>query len=134
MQPDWQYQGKPLVQAPAEYEGFVYLITNTTVNKKYIGQKLFWVTRKLPPLAGKKQRRHKRLETDWKDYWGSSTALAKDVAAQGLQDFRREILYLCKNKNQMNYLEAQEQFSRSVLMDHSYYNGIINCRVTAKGL
>jgi hypothetical protein len=35
----WTYQGKQIDNIPDEYEGFVYLITNTTNNKKYIGKK-----------------------------------------------------------------------------------------------
>ena len=36
----WTYKGKKIDQIPEEYEGFVYLITNTTNNQKYVGKKL----------------------------------------------------------------------------------------------
>jgi len=35
----WTYQGKTIESIPEEYEGFVYLITNTTNGQKYIGKK-----------------------------------------------------------------------------------------------
>ena len=53
-------------------QGFVYLITNLTTNLKYVGKKNFWSVRKLPPLKGKTRKRTKRVESDWKDYYGSS--------------------------------------------------------------
>ena len=36
----WTYEGKTIDIIPDEYEGFVYLITNTTTDQKYIGKKL----------------------------------------------------------------------------------------------
>jgi hypothetical protein len=47
----------------------------------------------------------------------------------GRDAFRRDILYLCKTKGEMGYLEAKEQFDRNVLLDNSYLNGIINCKI-----
>ena len=38
MSADWTYQGEKIDAIPDQYEGFVYLITNTTNNKKYIGK------------------------------------------------------------------------------------------------
>ena len=36
----WTYDGKQIDEIPEEYEGFVYLITNTLTGPKYIGKKL----------------------------------------------------------------------------------------------
>jgi len=130
----WQYMGRDYVEANEAYQGFVYEITNTTTGRLYIGQKNFWRTIKLPPLKGKTNRRHRRTETDWQQYFGSSTELLKDVETLGPDHFSRRILYMCANKNQMNYFEAKEQFARDVLLNSNYYNGIINCRVSSKGL
>jgi hypothetical protein len=55
--------------------------------------------------------------------------LNADVQALGPENFTREILYLCKSKAEMSYLEAREQFERRVLETDDYYNGIINVRV-----
>lgn len=59
----WMYQGKEINQIPDEYEGFVYLITNLTNNRKYIGKKLARFKTSKPPLKGKKksQKRLKRI-------------------------------------------------------------------------
>ena len=53
----WTYENKLYHEAPKKYMGFVYLITDLTTNRKYIGKKLFWNTRKLKPLKGKTRRR-----------------------------------------------------------------------------
>tara|TARA_B100000963_G_scaffold45112_1_gene33586 strand:- start:298 stop:726 length:429 start_codon:yes stop_codon:yes gene_type:complete len=125
----WTYQGKIVEEISEEYIGFVYLITNLTNNKKYIGKKLakFKVTKK--PLKGKKNKRRSTKESDWRDYWGSSDTLNADVEHLGPENFTREILYYCTSRGELSYLEAKEQFDREVLKTDEYYNGIINVRV-----
>ena len=125
----WTYQGKTIESIPEEYEGFVYLITNTTNGQKYIGKKLAKFKTTKPPLKGKKNKRRGYKESDWQDYWGSSDNLQADVEALGPQNFTREILYMCNGRGEMSYLEAREQFDRRVLESDEYYNGIINVRV-----
>jgi len=127
--PAWTYQNKPLDSIPDEYEGFVYLITNTQTGQKYIGKKLAKFKTTKPPLKGRKNKRRGTKESDWKDYWGSSDRLQADVDALGPANFTREILYLCTNRAEMSYIEAREQFDRRVLERDDYYNGIINVRV-----
>jgi len=125
----WTYQGEPVDNIPEEYEGFVYLITNLTNGRMYIGKKLAKFKTTKPPLKGKKNKRRGHKESDWKDYWGSSDRLQADVAALGEDKFTREILYYCKSRAEMSYIEAREQFDRRVLESDDYYNGIINVRV-----
>ena len=125
----WTYQGKPVDNIPDEYEGFVYLITNLTDGRMYIGKKLAKFKTTKPPLKGKKNKRRGYKESDWKTYWGSSDRLQADVAALGEDKFTREILYYCRSRAEMSYIEAREQFDRRVLESDNYYNGIINVRV-----
>jgi len=126
---NWTYQGKQVDTIPDEYEGFVYLITNLIDNRKYIGKKLAKFKTTKPPLKGKKNKRRGFKESDWRDYWGSSDRLLEDVATLGKDNFTREILYFCKSRAEMSYIEAKEQFDRRVLETDDYYNGIINVRV-----
>jgi len=125
----WTYQGKIVEEISEEYVGFVYLITNLTNDRKYIGKKLaqFKVTKK--PLKGKKNKRRSTKESDWRTYWGSSPHLQEDVEQLGPENFTREILYYCTSRGELSYLEAKEQFDREVLKTDEYYNGIINVRV-----
>ena len=126
---DWTYQGKIIKELPQDCEAFVYLITNLTDNKKYVGKKLakFKTTKK--PLKGRKNKRRGTKESDWKTYWGSNSHLVDDVLRLGEHRFTREILYYCPTRGVASYLEAQEQFERKVLETDEYYNGIINVRI-----
>ena len=125
----WYYQDEIIEELPADCEGFVYLITNLTNDRKYVGKKLAKFKKVRPPLKGKKNKRRSKVESDWRDYWGSSDNLLADVAELGQDKFKREILYLCPSRGIMSYLEAKEQFDRRVLETDEYYNGIINVRV-----
>tara|TARA_B110000503_G_scaffold88815_1_gene134627 strand:+ start:94 stop:522 length:429 start_codon:yes stop_codon:yes gene_type:complete len=125
----WTYQGTPVEEIPDNYIGFVYLITNLTDGKKYIGKKLAKFKKTRPPLKGKKRKRKSLVESDWRDYWGSSEHLIVDVTHLGTAKFSREILYFCTSRAELSYLEAREQFDRKVLETDEYYNGIINCRI-----
>jgi len=125
----WTYKGKPVETIADEYEGFVYLITNLKTQQKYVGKKLAKFKTTKPPLKGKKNKRRGYKESDWREYWGSSDKLNEDVKNLGEKNFSREILYFCKSRAEMSYIEAREQFDRRVLETDEYYNGIINVRV-----
>ena len=132
---EWTYRKEPVTELPEDCAGFVYVITNTDSGRMYIGKKLarFKTTRyKMHTQKnGKKVRKKIRgaVASDWKDYYGSSDALNQDVEKLGKDRFRRDILYFCKNKAELSYIEAREQFSRKVLESDDYYNGHIRVRV-----
>jgi hypothetical protein len=106
-----------------DYEGFIYLITNTLTDRKYIGKKSFWSRRKL-----KKATRRKTFESDWRDYWSSSEELLTDVEKFGKENFVREILLFCRYKKAMSFNEEREQWERRVLETDEYYNTNIGGR------
>ena len=114
---NWEYNGEVFTDVPKGMEGFVYMITNLTNNKKYIGKKHFWTRQK-----DRKTGRRKTLESDWKNYFGSCDELNEDVKTLGKEHFLREILYLCPHKKSMSYYETYEQFKRNVLLSEDYYN------------
>jgi|TARA_R110002074_G_scaffold371766_1_gene547018 hypothetical protein len=126
---DWTFNNKVVDALPDDCEAFVYLITNLTNDKKYVGKKLAKFKTTKPPLKGKKNKRRGTKESDWRTYWGSSDHLQEDVLALGEDKFKREILYFCPSRGVASYLEAEEQFKRKVLETDEYYNGIINVRV-----
>ena len=126
---NWIYKEKDVLEMPETVVGFVYEITNTTTGRKYIGKKLAEFKKSRPPLKGRKNKRRYKVESDWRDYFGSSDALLEDVEQLGTKKFAREILYYCKNKAELSYIEAREQFARKVLESDDYYNGHIRVRV-----
>ena len=85
-----------------DYFGFVYLITNKSNQRQYIGRKYFWSFR-TPP--GKKRK--VKQESDWKKYYGSCPELKEDLKRYGKEIFKREILSLHTTKGTCNYEENQ---------------------------
>jgi hypothetical protein len=80
-------------------------------------------------LKGRVNKRRYKVESDWKDYFGSSDALNEDIEKLGKSKFKREIIFYCKSKAELSYIEAREQFARKVLESDDYYNGHIRVRV-----
>ena len=126
----WIYLHKPFESEDIlNYYGFIYRITNITNGYDYIGRKYFTTIKKRPPLKGKKNKRRETVETDWKDYWGSSARLVEDMARLGKDKFTREIIHLCKSRGETNYMEAYYQFKEGVLLKENNYNGIIQIKL-----
>ena len=94
------------------YYGFVYLITNTINDRKYIGRKYFWSFRKK-----KGQNRRSKQESDWKNYYGSCPELKEDIKKYGRQNFKREILSLHTTLGKVNYEETRLLFVHGVLTE-----------------
>lgn len=131
----WFYNSEVVTELPEDCAGFVYIITNTLTGRKYIGKKLAKFSRTTYRMVrlknGKKKRKKIRgkIESDWRDYYGSSPNLTKDVIELGTENFHREILFYCNSKAECSYIEAREQFARRVLESEDWYNGHIQVRV-----
>lgn len=124
---EWKYNSEIFTEELiGDNYGFVYIITNNTSNKKYIGKKFFYSMR--TKQVNKKKKRIK-VSSDWQSYYGSNTELQNDVKLLGEENFTREIIHLCKSKGVCGYLEAKEQFIRNVLESDDYYNTWIMVRV-----
>jgi len=126
----WTYNSKAFESEDInDYYGFIYRITNTVNGHDYVGRKYFKTIKKRPPLKGKKNKRRETVETDWKEYWGSSPRLQADIDLLGKDKFTREIIHLCESRGETNYLEAYYQFKEAVLLRENNYNGIIQIRL-----
>ena len=94
-----------------------------------LGESILKLVRKLKPLAGFKRKRKVTKETDWQEYWGSSNRLNDDIEKLGKENFKREIICLCKTRGDTNYMEAKIQFDENVLLNENNYNGIIAVKI-----
>jgi hypothetical protein len=126
----WLYNNE-VFEDISDYIGFVYIITNLTNSRRYLGKKNFHFS-KTRTIKGKKKRI--KVESDWASYYGSNKELLADVEKLGKENFKREIIRLCSSKGEMSYFEALEQFNNKVLESDDWYNSYIMVRVHKKHL
>ena len=131
---EWRYNERVFDSDDiGEYFGFVYLITNKSNQRQYIGRKYFWSFRKPP---GKKRK--VKQESDWKKYYGSCPELKEDLKKYGKETFSRVILSLHTSKGLCNYEETKQLFLNNVLSESldngvpAYYNSNILGRYMRK--
>ncbi|WP_131829533.1 NAD synthetase [Teichococcus deserti] len=126
---------------PADFAGFVYLITAPS-GRRYIGRKYLESRRRRnvktkPGAKSARKTQVVRAQSDWQTYWGSCAELLAEIALLGEDKFTREILHWCRTRGETNYREAEEQFSRRVLTarlpngSRAYFNGNILCKFYA---
>jgi hypothetical protein len=123
----WMYNEVPFTSADiGDYFGFVYLITNKSNHRKYIGRKYLWQFR-----TPKGKKRKVKSESDWKKYYGSCPELKEDIGKFGRENFSRTILSLHKTKGKTNFEETRQLFNNNVLTEAldsgtpAYYNSNI---------
>jgi hypothetical protein len=123
----WIYNGKVFTSSDiGDYFGFVYLITNQSNQRRYIGRKYFWSFR-----TPKGKKRKVKSESDWKKYYGSCPELKEEIEQLGRQNFSRTILSLHKTKGKTNFEETRQLFVNGVLTESldtggpAYYNSNI---------
>ena len=132
----WLYEGREATDADLEGSvAFVYEILHKASGKRYIGKKRLFVKKTRKPLKEKKRKRVSFVESDWRDYWGSSDKLLEDVKKYGEQAFTRTILRLCKTLAESSYYEAKAQFENDALLHpDKYWNDWISVRVRTSHL
>ena len=122
----WIYKYEELTEIPERAIGFVYLITNQSNGMKYIGKKNFYFT-KTKQVKGKKKRI--KVESDWREYYGSNKTLSEHVSLFGENKFIREIIHICYTKGEMTYYETKNIFAVDAVISEKYYNDWVMCRV-----
>ena len=119
------YNPNPIIEIPPEGAiGFIYRITERATNKYYIGKKLLFHTKKLKPRKGLKNKRHKRVDSDWRSYTGSG--IWKDEPSDTSR-FDYEIIKWCDSKTELALAEV-----KSLLLNiytPECKNQLISCKI-----
>lgn len=115
--------------------GYIYITTNTLTGKFYIGKKAYLHKRKKKltkkELAEIKTRGRKPVykieyvDSDWKNYYGSSKELLDDIKLLGKENFKVEIIRECKGRKSLSYWEVYYQFFYNVLEKDTYNGNIL---------
>jgi len=121
----WLYNGEvieSIEQMPQNTFGFIYQATYIPTNEKYLGKKVLYFNRTLPPLKGMKRKRKVVKESDWQTYYGSHEKIKSLLKENKQDDFQREILEFSFNKKHLTYLETKYLFCNNVLENEEYIN------------
>lgn len=107
--------------------GFVYMITEKSSGKIYIGQKKFWTTK---VRSVNKKKKKVKVQSDWEKYFSSSNYIIDEVAKGNHENFERKIIALCISDGQMNYIEVKLQMDLRVLERQDLFlNAYIGSRI-----
>ena len=87
-----------------KYFGFIYETTNLVNSKKYIGTCIF------------------KRQNDWKTYLGSGKYLKRAIKKYGVKRFKREILFLVLDEEELNQLEEEVIEICNAVRSKAYYN------------
>lgn len=103
----WIHKGQQIlseddIPKDKKYVGFIYLMTQKSTGKKYIGRKMLY---KPKYVTVKKKRKKTMVQSDWLDYYSSSPAILEHIEEHGTDDFTREILAFISSKGNMAYAE-----------------------------
>ncbi len=128
----WYYKGKCLEQIPEGFHGYVYKITDDK-GRVYYGKKAFTHKRKTKLSKKAREGTRKRVKVEqvdskWLSYWGSCKPLLEYIQSNGNQGFRREILTLCKTKQDLTYRELEILVKENVLFREDCWNSNILSR------
>lgn len=121
----WLYNGEvieSIEQMPQNTFGFIYQATYLPTNEKYLGKKVLFFNRTLPPLKGTKRKRKVVKESDWPTYYGSHEKIKILLKENKQSEFQREILEFAFNKKHLTYLETKYLFCNNVLENEEYIN------------
>lgn len=128
---NWTYQGKEiLTEEDIPFEkafGFVYVITQKSTGKKYIGRKILTNASK-KTVNGKKKKI--RVQSNWQKYWSSSPQIKEWIKeAGGTSDFTREILCFVSSRGSLAYAEELALYDLGVLESDKWLNNNIRSKI-----
>lgn len=106
--------------------GFIYIITQKSTGKLYLGKKLLT---KAASKTIKGVKKKLRKESDWLSYWSSSPKIQQWIEESGTDDFEREILVFASSKGSMVYLEEFGLYEVGALESDKWINENIRSKV-----
>ena len=128
----WTYKNEPVTdEIIGDAYGFVYIITNETNGRRYVGRKYFT---KAGYKTVKGKRKKIRVSSGWEDYYGSNKTLLEDVKNLGAENFSRQMIKLCRNRSECSYWETHFIFQYEALLSDRWYNEWVTCKISAKHL
>ena len=138
----WLFNENLMIEPPQDAIGFVYVISNLIDGRKYYGKKILKFkktsvrTVKIKSTGLKKKKKTRtQVDSDWRDYYGSSDELKADIEKLGEENFKREIIRFCSSLTELGYYEAKIQFETDCLLNPSkFYNRWIMVRVRSAHL
>jgi hypothetical protein len=120
----WKWFGKCIDN---KHFGFLYKITRKETGQYYVGIKQLFKQVKLKPLKGKKNKRIRFKDSDWRTYTGSG--VISDEARDFPERFSFEILSLYDTKRELQYAEVEYLVKNGCLFNQLCYNQMLNCRL-----
>lgn len=107
---------------PYHYFGFVYLIEDLTIGRKYIGRKQYWMAMqrkgcksRVTDRQGDKWKCRCWKESEWRTYKGSSPSLNKWMIQNPDNEYKYTIIKQCRSKGTLHYQELKELWKEDVL-------------------
>lgn len=138
---NWRYKGKLFTEKIAQdyinkgYIGFIYRISYTIDNvvHDYFGKKVFLhnkkikISKKAKLLSGTRKRFIvKQTDSNWLHYFGSCQPLLNFIEkTEDTERFKREILGICKTKQDLAYWETVILIKENVLFRDNCWNNNI---------
>lgn len=123
---NWVYNGTEVTsveQFPEGVIGFVYMITDNTNSKFYIGRKAIFSTRKRhfgkkekAKITDKRKKMYEyvtKIMPKWKEYTGSCDELNEAISDGAI--YEKKILKLCYSKQELTYYEVKYQMIYGVI-------------------
>jgi len=102
---------------PHDYFGFIYLITDLTSGRMYLGKRQYWSSRQR--IKGCKSKVTDRQspkwkpccwsESDWRFYKGSSKSFAKWQEEHPNHEYEYRIIRECRCRGTLHYAEVEAQ-------------------------
>lgn len=91
--------------------GFVYKITHVISGEFYIGKKNLY-----------SKKKGKKVESNWKNYYGSNKDFLSFVKQEGKDKFIREILLTCDGAYKLTYWEIDTIIKHNWIDDEKCWN------------